>query len=100
MNSCRRTPTSRMGKKLGIYHCFYCDKLLSRQRKTRDHMQPRSRNGSNNPRNIVDACKPCNVLKGCLTLDEFRVVMAYRLGLLNAPDYKFPGEVRRRRAED
>jgi 5-methylcytosine-specific restriction endonuclease McrA len=78
---------------LGIYNCFYCGRQLSRRRKTRDHMQPRSRNGSNAKRNIVDACRQCNCLKGCLTLDEFRVVMAYRQGLVDV-DFRFPGELR------
>jgi 5-methylcytosine-specific restriction endonuclease McrA len=83
-------------KRLGIYRCFYCDKQLSRQKKTRDHMQPRSRNGSNAPRNIVDACRDCNSLKGCLTLEEFRVVIAFRFGIIKKPKFRFPGEIRRR----
>jgi hypothetical protein len=85
-------------RKLGIYRCFYCDKQLSRQKKTRDHLTPKSRNGSNAPRNIVDACRDCNVLKGCLTLEEFRVVIAFRFGIVTKPRFKFPGELRRQRA--
>lgn len=86
-------------KKLGIYSCFYCDRTLSRQKKTRDHVQPVSRNGSNSPKNIVDACRQCNNLKGCLTLEEFRVVMAFRLGLVKNPRFKFPGELRKKIAQ-
>jgi 5-methylcytosine-specific restriction endonuclease McrA len=84
-------------RKLGIFRCFYCDRVLSRTKKTRDHLQPKSRNGSNRPNNIVHACRDCNVLKGCLTLEEFRVVVAYRFGLVNKPKFKFPGELRRQR---
>jgi 5-methylcytosine-specific restriction endonuclease McrA len=87
-----------MGKKLGVFRCFYCDRQLSRQKKTRDHMTPKSRNGSSAPRNIVDACRPCNNLKGCLTLDEFRMVIAYRMGIAHKPEFKFPGELRREHA--
>jgi hypothetical protein len=87
-------------KKIGIFRCFYCDKQLTRKTKTRDHMQPKSRNGSSAPRNIVDSCRECNCLKGKLTLEEFRVVIAYRFGLVNRPKFQFPGEVRRRRADD
>jgi 5-methylcytosine-specific restriction endonuclease McrA len=82
-------------RKLGFYHCFYCDRLLSRKKKTRDHLQPRSRNGNNSPKNIVSACRLCNNLKGCLTLNEFRAVMAFRMGLVKGLDFKFPGELRR-----
>jgi len=86
--------------RLGIYRCFYCDKQLSRQKKTRDHLTPKSRNGSNRPNNIVDACRDCNNLKGCLTLEEFRVVIAFRFGVIERPKFKFPGEQRRQKAND
>lgn len=87
-------------RKLGIFRCFYCDKILSRQRKTRDHVIPKSRNGSNRPNNIVDACRYCNALKGCLNLEEFRVVIAFRLGVIKRPKFYFPGEIRRKRADE
>ncbi len=79
--------------------CFYCDRVLSRTRKTRDHLQPKSRNGSNRPHNIVDCCRECNNLKGCLTLEEFRVVIAYRFGIVDKPRFRFPGELRRQRKD-
>jgi 5-methylcytosine-specific restriction endonuclease McrA len=85
-------------RRQGISRCFYCDRQLSRTKRTRDHLQPKSRNGSNRPHNIVDACRECNNLKGCLTLEEFRVVIAYRFGLVEKPKFKFPGELRRQRA--
>lgn len=73
--------------------CFYCGKPLSRQKATKDHVVPRSKGGSNAQRNIVDACRKCNGDKGCLTIEEFRVVWAFRLGLLKTPkSFRFPGE--------
>ena len=75
--------------------CFYCGKPLSRKVKTRDHVVPQSRNGSSSPSNIVDACKPCNGLKGCLDLEEFRLVIAYRKGLVKRSKMLFPGEIKR-----
>jgi 5-methylcytosine-specific restriction endonuclease McrA len=87
-------------RRLGIFRCFFCDKQLSRQKKTRDHLIPKSRNGSNARSNIVDACRDCNNLKGCLTLEEFRVVIAYRFGLVPKPKFKFPGELRKKQADD
>jgi len=82
-------------KRNRFFRCFYCDKLLSRLKKTRDHLQPKSRNGSNRPNNIVNACRDCNILKGCLTLEEFRVVIAFRHGIVGKPKFEFPGEIRR-----
>jgi 5-methylcytosine-specific restriction endonuclease McrA len=87
-------------RRLGIFRCFYCDKQLSRQKKTRDHLTPKSRNGSNRPNNIVDACRDCNQLKGSLTLEEFRVVIAFRFGVVQKPKFRFPGETRRQKANE
>lgn len=78
-----------------IARCFYCDRILSRTKKTRDHLTPKSRQGSNKPHNIVFACRACNNLKGCLTLEEFRVVVALRFGVIDRPKFSFPGETRR-----
>lgn len=85
-------------KRLGTFRCFFCDKQLSRKTRTRDHLQPKSRNGSNARKNIVDACRDCNCLKGKLSLSEFRVVIAYRHGLVDEPKFRFPGEMRRLRS--
>jgi len=83
----------------GIFWCFYCGRQLSRTKKTRDHLTPKSRNGSNKPHNIVHACRQCNNLKGCLTLEEFRVVMAFRAGMVKNLEFLFPGEFGKRFAK-
>jgi 5-methylcytosine-specific restriction endonuclease McrA len=76
-----------------IRHCYYCGKLLSRRKATKDHVIPRSKGGSDSTQNIVDACRDCNKEKGCLTIEEFRVVMAFRQGALKPPKaFRFPGE--------
>jgi 5-methylcytosine-specific restriction endonuclease McrA len=75
--------------------CFYCDKVLSRKLKTRDHVLPKSRHGSSQPNNMVDACRKCNQLKGSLTLEEFRLVIAYQKGLVRKARMLFPGEIRK-----
>lgn len=74
--------------------CFYCGEEFNSKRKTRDHKQPRSREGSSDPRNLVDSCKPCNSLKSSLTLEEFRLVVAYQRGLIPAVKMRFPGEIK------
>lgn len=86
--------------KVRQFFCFYCGKPLTRQKKTRDHMQPRSRQGSSADRNIVDACRKCNNLKGCLTLEEFRLVVAFQKGLVKPAKMLFPGELQRKAAND
>jgi hypothetical protein len=72
-------------------HCFYCGKPLSRRRATKDHIIPRSKGGSDSQRNIVDACRKCNTEKGNLLLEEYRQVVAYRLGV-DPCEFRFPGE--------
>jgi 5-methylcytosine-specific restriction endonuclease McrA len=50
------------------YFCRYCgcDNAL-----TLDHVQPRSRGGSDDPVNLALACKPCNSSKGARTPAEW-----------------------------
>ncbi len=85
-------------RKPGTFRCFYCDRILSRRKKTKDHVIPKSRNGSSARHNIVDACRDCNQSKGNLTIDEFRVVVAFRFGVVKRPKFRFPGELRRKPA--
>jgi hypothetical protein len=75
-----------------IRHCFYCGKALSRRRATKDHIRPRSKGGTDSKHNIVDACRICNEGKGNLLLDEYRQVVAFRVGV-DASEYYFPGEL-------
>jgi 5-methylcytosine-specific restriction endonuclease McrA len=96
LQSPRRLKT-RVVRTTKMAECFFCGKPISRKNKTRDHLLPTSRNGSNSPKNIVDACKPCNNLKGCLDLEEFRLVVAYRKGLIRKAKMLFPGELKQKR---
>ena len=79
------TPTVRGGQK---HH----DAMM-----TRDHLTPRCRGGDGrDPRNKVVACWKCNADKGQLTLDEYRMVIAFRWGVLKLEHLeqivKFAGE--------
>jgi 5-methylcytosine-specific restriction endonuclease McrA len=52
--------------------CWYCGCLLDRENRSRDHVQPACKGGSNSPDNIVECCQPCNGRKRSLTLEEYR----------------------------
>ncbi len=60
----------RKDKDRGV--CVYCGGGAT----TVDHDVPLSRGGSEDPENLVPACRPCNSAKGRLTGVEFRAVMA------------------------
>ena len=97
-----------MTRKKATNPCFYCGRTC-RSRPSRpsrkgnrpgdacttDHLTPRSRGGTNDPDNVVLACRQCNEDKGDLDLEEFRLVLAYQRGLIEATDaLRFPGERR------
>lgn len=77
--------------------CFYCGIKLGKKgpsMRTEDHLTPRSR-GGRNANNKVPACHQCNQLKGHLKLEEYRVLVAYRNGLIPIEilqQIKFKGE--------
>jgi 5-methylcytosine-specific restriction endonuclease McrA len=86
--------------------CFYCGveltpppKLARHQKfifpettRTWDHQIPKSRGGHNIAHNRVPCCQGCNVDKGGLTAEEYRVVVAFRNGLVQKPDVLFNAE--------
>lgn len=45
------------------WRCFHCAKRLTRKTVTKDHLVPLFRGGSENPTNLVPACKSCNSSK-------------------------------------
>jgi 5-methylcytosine-specific restriction endonuclease McrA len=73
--------------------CYYCGRKLTKKEYSEDHVVPRCKGGSDKPYNKVPSCKKCNVEKGCLSLEEYRVVIAYRRGLLSKINISFFGEV-------
>ncbi|MCG8315115.1 MAG: HNH endonuclease [Pseudomonadales bacterium] len=50
--------------------CLYCGETFSYENLTRDHVIPRSRNGSEKWTNLVTACRRCNQRKGNRTPEE------------------------------
>jgi len=50
--------------------CLYCGNHFKISLLTRDHVLPRAKNGKDNWKNVVTACKACNVKKACRTPGE------------------------------
>jgi 5-methylcytosine-specific restriction endonuclease McrA len=50
--------------------CQYCGRKLPKMELTLDHVIPRARGGIDSWDNLVLACMPCNVRKGCRTPEE------------------------------
>jgi 5-methylcytosine-specific restriction endonuclease McrA len=55
--------------------CQYCS--YTGDQLTLDHVMPRSRGGGDTWENIVTACVPCNVKKGCRTPQEARMPLRH-----------------------
>ena len=81
--------------------CFYCGRSVWEWKyrmyaatppgaRTKDHLHPRSKGGTQ----LVTACHECNDEKRDMTLNEYRLIRAFREGLLPVPDYKFAAEQR------
>src|SRR5208282_1153199 len=77
---------------ISMEFCFYCGKRLSVKNTTRDHKRPLSKGGSTSDYNIVMSCRGCNQDKGSISYEEFRVVLAFRAGVISTPAFKFAGE--------
>ncbi len=89
----------KLGQPAGF--CFYCGCSVRKWKQkmyavqppdmlTEDHVVPKSRGG----KVTVTACHQCNQDKYNLSLEEYRVVRAFRAGLLPVPDYRFAAETR------
>lgn len=55
-------------------NCWYCGEPAFGW----DHIQPKSRGGTECPANLVEACQSCNSTKGTKTLEEYRVYVSRR----------------------
>jgi 5-methylcytosine-specific restriction endonuclease McrA len=82
-----------------MIRCHYCGQPMKNARKkgarsgrqrSLDHLIPLSRGGLDNQQNIVRCCQSCNHTKGNLTLEEYRVVLALRRGLVAGIAYSTP----------
>ena len=51
-------------------HCAYCGSYLNEV--TFDHVRARSENGKMDSDNLLPCCPSCNVMKGSMTLEQFR----------------------------
>ncbi len=49
--------------------CQYCGQVFKKRELTIDHVIPRARGGANSWENLVTACSPCNLFKGCKEIE-------------------------------
>lgn len=66
--------------------CYYCGSTICLETFHIDHMHPTSRGGVNLQENLAPACPHCNVSKGQKTVEEWRLVMSFRVTHCDAPD--------------
>lgn len=57
------------------HRCRYCERELSGDEITFDHVMPRSRGGGDKPENLVVCCVSCNSRKGDKTPEEAGMVL-------------------------
>lgn len=51
--------------------CRYCKDKLTPLTATAEHLQPRSKGGSTNAKNVKASCRACNLTKGSLSDQQF-----------------------------
>ena len=61
-------------------NCYYCQKDISKQDVTMDHVVPISRGGKSTRGNLVPCCKDCNLQKRSLTAVEWASYLNSELG--------------------
>lgn len=86
-------------------NCYYCGiptrkvhigkgEVPPDNMRTVEHILPKARGGKGRHALKVIACRKCNEDKHCLTLEEYRAVIAVRKGLLKELiELKFYGEL-------
>jgi 5-methylcytosine-specific restriction endonuclease McrA len=52
--------------------CCFCERPLTRQEATLEHIRPRSRGGSSEIENLTLSCQPCNSERGDQGFEKFR----------------------------
>jgi 5-methylcytosine-specific restriction protein A len=65
-------------KKRKFGSCCYCGQTLTVETFSREHVLPKSRNGSNKKVNKLPCCKKCNQDKGNKTIDEYITYLTER----------------------
>ena len=62
--------------------CWYCGCELHPDHFHVDHQIPKSSGGSSDIDNLVASCERCNMVKGTLSIEEFRIRMKYMPAVL------------------
>lgn len=83
----QKSPNSRRTKVFSKTDgkCYYCGSALCFETFHIDHMHPIALGGCNLQENLAPACSFCNTSKGMKTIEEWRLVRAFRAQHLDAP---------------
>lgn len=81
-----------MNKRTRLYdktdgRCAYCGCKLNELNYSVDHLQPKSKGGTNEEENLFLCCKSCNSRKKNRTLEELRFYLS--LKFFNMPHFKY-----------
>lgn len=60
------------------WRCAYCGSGLPEHDAALDHIIPKSKGGTNSEANLIPACRSCNSSKKDMSLEDFRLFMAYK----------------------
>ncbi len=70
--------------------CAYCGCEINIQSMQVDHVHPKVAGGTDEMRNLLPSCRPCNNYKLFFGLEEFRTMIANQIALLrrNATNFR------------
>lgn len=71
MNTQAQTRKKRKAQLPQHKRCYYCQKSIPRNQLTFDHALAKSKGGNEAQENVRWACRPCNKLKGSMSVEDF-----------------------------
>jgi hypothetical protein len=67
--------------KIDLNVCIFCREPVDNFSRTTDHLHPESRGGIRSKDNSAPSCQDCNMLKGDMTVEEFKKFLEKIIGI-------------------